>query len=100
MADFALWAHAACLAPGWDAGLFERAYAANRQNAQGTILEDSPVATAVRQLVERAKVWTGTTELLDELTTLADATVVATPRWPKSPRALGRCAAAAGTGAP
>jgi hypothetical protein len=89
MADFEQWAQAACQALGWNANHFAAAYAANRRNAHETILEDSPVAAAVRQLVERFRSWTGTpTELLGELAALVGEKVVATPRWPKSPRSL------------
>jgi hypothetical protein len=89
MADFAVWGQAACVALGWEAAAFTAAYAANRRGAHETILEDSPVTGAVRQLVARSKVWTGTTtELLGELAGLAGDKVVTTPRWPKSPRAL------------
>jgi hypothetical protein len=89
MADFAVWGQAACAALGWDANDFAAAYAANRRNAHETILDDSPVAGPVRQLVKQSKVWTGTpTELLGELAALAGEKVVATPRWPKSPRSL------------
>jgi hypothetical protein len=89
MADFAVWGQAACVALGWDSNSFTAAYAANRRGAHETILEDSPVAGPVCRLVERDTDWTGTpTELLGELAGLAGEKVVATPRWPKSPRSL------------
>jgi hypothetical protein len=89
MADFAVWGQAACVALGWDANDFVAAYAANRRHAHETILDDSPVAGPIRQLVKQIKLWTGTpTELLGELAALAGEKVVATLRWPKSPRSL------------
>jgi hypothetical protein len=89
MADFAVWGKAACVALGWDADSFTSAYAANRLGAHETILEDSPIAAAVRQLIERSPTWTGTaTKLLGELASLVGDKVAATPRWPKSPSAL------------
>jgi hypothetical protein len=90
MADFALWGQAVCQAVGWDANAFTAAYAANRRDAHETILDDCPVAGAVRQfIVEQSGAWSGTTtELLGELARRAGDKIVSTSRWPKSPRAL------------
>jgi hypothetical protein len=89
MADFAMWAQAVCLALGWDPAEFTRSYLANRQHAHETILEDSPVAGAVRTLFGQSGTWTGTaTELLGMLADIAGEKIVKSDCWPKSPRKL------------
>jgi hypothetical protein len=54
MADFAEWAVAGERALGWPAGSFEAAYRANRQEANETALEASPLVPFVRRFVEAA----------------------------------------------
>jgi hypothetical protein len=89
MADFAVWAQAVCLALGWDPAEFTRSYQANRLHAHEAVLEDSPVAEAVRALVGQSGPWTGTaTELLAALEPIAGEKVARTNRWPKGPRGL------------
>jgi hypothetical protein len=89
MADFAIWGQAACQGLGRDADAFLNAYSGNRRDAHESILEDSPVASAIRRFVEQSPSWSGTaTELLGELAAVAGEKVVATPRWPKTGRKL------------
>jgi hypothetical protein len=88
MADFSLWGEAVGLAMGWERGKFFDAYTENRKSANEAVLEDSPVAGAIRKLVSAGK-WTGTSaELMDALAGLVGDKVVASKRWPKSPRGL------------
>jgi hypothetical protein len=88
MADFAMWGEAVTRAMGSTPGRFLEVYGENRRHANELVLEDSPVAGAVRELVTRGS-WTGTsTELLTELGHVAGEKVVESKRWPRSPRAL------------
>jgi hypothetical protein len=88
MAGFARWGEAVGLALGWTPGRFRDVYAENRKAANELVLEDSPVAGAIRKLVSGGK-WTGTsTALMDALAGIVDEKVVASGRWPKSPRGL------------
>jgi hypothetical protein len=95
MADFAHWA-IACESALWEEpGTFMRAYDANIRDAVESVLEASPVAGAVRKLMDKREAahlsepWTGTsTTLLVELSTLVGAKVVETPAWPRNGRAL------------
>lgn len=67
MADFARWVVAAESALPWPAGDFLRAYSANRRGAVVAMLDDDPVADAVRALVTPSA-WLGTAaELLAAL---------------------------------
>jgi hypothetical protein len=94
MADFAHWA-IACESALWAEDAFMRAYDANIRDAVESVLEASPVAGAVRKLMDRRETagewgpWSGTSsELLDLLTPLVGAKVAERPTWPRSPRAL------------
>jgi hypothetical protein len=88
MADFALFGEAVSRALGNPADHFLTAYRANRQAANESALEDSPVAGVVRVLVQREP-WTGTaTELRDALGEIAGEKVAKSERWPKSPRGM------------
>jgi hypothetical protein len=65
MADFALWSCAAAPALGWTAEQFLQAYSHNIQSANDLVLEASPVAQAVLQMLEHQHFWEGTaTQLL------------------------------------
>jgi hypothetical protein len=89
MADFAIWA-TACEGALWPAGSFERAYAANRADANETVIEADSVALAVRSLITRRASWIGTaTALLAALTAeTAVEAAVRTKTWPATARAL------------
>jgi hypothetical protein len=67
MADFALFGEAVSRALGNPPGTFLDAYGVNRREANESVVEDSPVAGAVRELAARGE-WTGiAAELLVEL---------------------------------
>jgi hypothetical protein len=67
MADFAKWATALEQPLGFKPGTFLRAYAENRADATGVVLEDS-IAQAILKFANRYEDWTGTSsELLREL---------------------------------
>jgi hypothetical protein len=99
MADFALFGEAVCRGLDRPAGEFLAAYRANRQAANESALEDSPVAAAVRELASQGP-WKGTAaELLDELgRTSSGSPLVVTAsgpgsrkssdRWPRTPRGM------------
>jgi hypothetical protein len=68
MGDFALWGEAVSRALGQPAGHFLKRYLSNRDDANRATLEDSPVAGAIRTLLEVAQDhrWSGTaTQLLE-----------------------------------
>ena len=99
MADFAHWA-IACESALWENGAFLTAYNANILAAVESVLEASPVAVAVRKLMEPvaktlkgekepAPPWVGTaSELLEKLTGLVTERVAKSDAWPGSSRAL------------
>jgi hypothetical protein len=88
MADFARWGVAVGLVMGWPPGKFLDAYTENRKSANEAILEDSPVAGAIRELVTGGT-WTGTpTQLMDALVGIVGDKVVGSKRWPRSARGL------------
>src|SRR5262249_26569815 len=88
MADYATWATAAEPALGWKSGTFMAAYTGNRQEANELVLEASPVAAAVRQLIEEQS-WEGTASaLLTALSTLMPEKDLKAQTWPKTPRTL------------
>jgi hypothetical protein len=99
MADFAHWA-IACESALWESGAFLNAYNANILAAVESVLEASPVAVAVRKLMEPtaktpksekepAPPWAGTaSELLEKLTGLVTERVAKSDAWPGSSRAL------------
>jgi len=75
MADFARWACAAAPALDWTAEQFMLAYTHNIQSASDLVLEASPVAQAVLDLLDYKRFWEGTaTQLLAELTLLLEGT--------------------------
>ena len=72
MADFAHWA-IACESALWESGAFLNAYNANILAAVESVLEASPVAVALRKLMENLAdgEWKGTaTKLLEDLTSI------------------------------
>lgn len=89
MADFAIWATAAESALGLAPGGFMDAYNDNREGANGLVLESSPVAAAVSELMASLTEWSGTaTELLDKLNPLVSETTRRQTSWPRKPRSL------------
>ncbi len=93
MADFAHWA-IACEPALWKEGDFLRAYNANILAAVESVLEASPVAVAVRELMASlAKAsetkWNGTaSDLLGLLTDLVTERIAKSDDWPRNGRAL------------
>jgi hypothetical protein len=92
MADFAKWIAGAEPGLGLPTGTVLTAYERNRASVVDVALEASPVATAVRALLDRPAqhgLWEGTPDrcrsALDEL--VSDATR-RSPGWPKTARAL------------
>jgi hypothetical protein len=90
MADFARFGEAVSRALGKPPGDFLKTYGENRQGAAETALEDSPVASAIRRLIETGSLrWEGTPrDLLDELTEIVGEKVAGSKRWPQSPRGM------------
>jgi hypothetical protein len=88
MADFALWA-TACETAFWPAGTFWSAYCGNRDEAVEGVIEADPVAAAVRALMAKQPVWTGTaSQLMSVLAGEAGEPVAKSKTWPHNPRAL------------
>jgi hypothetical protein len=72
MADFTSWA-SACESALWPKGTFWSAYRANRDEAVDSVIDDDPIAAAVRAIMAARTIWTGTaSELLDGLAGIAD----------------------------
>jgi hypothetical protein len=89
MADFAEWGEAVAMALGWKPGKFLEVYAGNRQSAGEMILEDSPVAQAVRDLALKCPGWSDTpSKLLEELSALVGEKVRQSKRWPRTVKGL------------
>jgi hypothetical protein len=74
MADFAVLAEAVCQALGHPPGKFLEIYNDNRKSANESALADSPLASAVMELVAGELSWSGTAgELLEKLRAILDA---------------------------
>ena len=90
MADFVEWVEAAAPALGWPEGTFPDVYADNAATAVRNIIEDNPVARAIRELAEERREWEGSAS---ELLPLIDARVSDSIRkhrsFPSTPAALG-----------
>jgi hypothetical protein len=87
MADFAMWAMAA--EPPEESGKFITAYQGNRQSALESGLEGSPVAAALREMMNNCETWTGTaTDLLWDLSGYTDDRTQGLRSWPKSAQGL------------
>ena len=91
MADFAKWA-VACERAVFDDGAFMEAYTGNRTEAVSAVIDASPVASAIRHLMEpRPEPWEGTPgELYGELSRIAGERVTKTRGWPANAQALSR----------
>ncbi len=103
LADFALWTTACGDGVLWEPGAFMAAFDANRAAAIEDVIENDPVASAVRALMqdeaaEARTVWTGTAQtLLGALKESVPETVSKAKNWPDSPRALSSRLARAAT---
>ena len=90
MADFAELIEAAAPALGWADGAFTEVYADNQATAVRNIIEDNPVARAIREIAEERGEWEGSAS---ELLPLIDARVSDSIRkhrsFPSTPAALG-----------
>jgi hypothetical protein len=101
MADFAKWACAATHACGWGPDEFLAAYTRSREATYDLVLEASPIASLIRDLVA-TKAWEGTaSELLADLENLAAGSgklsagtakvgrdVTKQKTWPKNGRSM------------
>jgi hypothetical protein len=88
MADFALWA-TACETALWSAGTFWAAYCGNRDEAVEGVIDADPIAFAVRAVMARRTVWTGTaSDLLRALAEVVGSRVAKSKTWPDGPRAV------------
>ena len=93
MADFATWVTAAEEALGWDSGTFMEAYESNLKDASEALLENDPVASAIKSLLDKCQggEWSGTSEqLLEKLGWETTEEVMRTKAWPKAPNHLAR----------
>jgi len=89
MADFARLATAGERALGLADGEFLAAYSSNREAANATALDSSPVAKAVQTFVADRGNWAGTaTDLLGELERVSDDKTLRLKSWPKTPQTL------------
>ena len=89
MADFAMWA-VACESAIFEAGAFMRAYTGNRADAVESVIDASPVASTIRELMQDREPWKGTaTELLRVLEPIAGEPVTKGKEWPTNGRSLG-----------
>jgi hypothetical protein len=103
MADFARWAMACGDDFLWDAGEFTEAYRRNRKAATASLIDDDPVADAVRTFMRRRESdkhlpepdrarWAGKpTELHQELTDVIGDKQAQSKDWPATPRKLRSC---------
>ena len=90
MADFAKWV-VACEPGVFAEGAFLHAYERNREGAVTTVIEASPVAGAICDLMRkrRGQVWDGTaTQLYRELTRRVGERVAKTRGWPGNAKSL------------
>lgn len=90
MADFAKWI-TACEGAFWQEGRFKKAFDANRNDATDYIITASPIASALRDLMEDKQVWeqspTDLWSLLSEK--YADEKIIRNRRdWPSTPRVM------------
>jgi hypothetical protein len=89
MADFALWGEAVCRAIGETPGAFLTAYTGNRQEASEALVEDSPVAVALRSfMADKVECEDTPRWWRDTLTNRLSDPQHPPARWPKRPRGL------------
>jgi hypothetical protein len=103
MADFAKWAMACGDDLLWDAGDFTDAYWRNRRTATAALIDDDPVADAVRTFMRRRALdkhvpegergrWAGkATDLHHALTEVIGDKQAQSKDWPATPRKLRSC---------
>ena len=92
MADFAKWV-VACESAIFETGAFMRAYTGNRADAVESVIDASPVASAIRELMQSRESWEGTaTELLTVLEPIAGEPVTKGrgKGWPANGQVLSR----------
>ncbi len=88
MTDFAHWA-TACETALWPVGGFMGAFERNRQEAIERVIEEDPVASAVRQLMATSVAWKGSaTELQGALLPFWGGRKASSKESPRSPREL------------
>jgi hypothetical protein len=93
MADFATWVTAAEGALGWEPGTFMEVYESNRKEASEALLDNDPVASAIKSLLNKYRdgEWSGTSEqLLEKLAWETKEEIMRTKAWPKAPNHLAR----------
>ena len=89
MADFCLWAVACGDGNLWPPDAFLCAYAGNRDDAVGNILDADPLAIALRTFMAKERSWRGTaTDLLSRLSLTVGETVARSRAWPKNARTI------------
>jgi len=89
MADFAVWSVACGDGLLWPEGAFMAAFAENRAQAIGDVIEGDAVASAVVKLMTEAAEWTGTAAMLRQrLGEIAGEAVTKARTWPANDRAL------------
>jgi hypothetical protein len=86
LADFARWGEAVCRGLGYPAETFLDRYAANRQTASATLLDGSPIAASVFDLLAARGAWEGTPKALHEA--LGKYKPTNASKWPTSAKAL------------
>ena len=90
MADFATWA-VACEGAIFEAGAFMQAYTGNRADAVESVIDASPVAGAIRDLMQGRESWEGTAAgLLDALAGIVGDSATKGKEWPANGQALSR----------
>lgn len=98
MADFMIFGEAISRAMGKKPGDFASAFLDNRAMSDTTAVDDSPVASAIRELAERRGTWQGTAaQLMTELASIVSERATQQRGWPQTPRSM---SAAVGTWAP
>ncbi len=89
MADFSLWVTAAEPALGLEQGEFLTNYKGNEESANELVLESSPVAKVLLEMMSARPCWEGSaTELLAELDSTADEKTLRLKSWPKTGQTL------------
>jgi hypothetical protein len=90
LADFARFIAACEPALRWPTGSFLATYEAQRRESASSVLEASPVATALCKFMDTMTIWEGTlSDLLDHLTPLvSEAVQQERRRWPRTARGL------------
>jgi hypothetical protein len=89
MADFARFGESVGRALGWEPGAFLSAYTNNIEGVTFSAAEASPVARAIRTVMDSRDVWEGTSaDLLRDLTKVVDENESKAKTWPQTPRKI------------